>query len=155
MKRHHLSFAVAVLTCLVAVSSPAHAQAQRQHYQQGTGTAPVTLHVPVQLQAMDPAVTGAIVYCRATFHGDVARVQAWAQDTLPLVNGAYNATVDMQLTLSVNAPGEVWDYDCTLSLYDAATKQMYFANYPGGPQWTQAKPGTTPSRQVTGNLTTQ
>ena len=151
MRTHRFVLAIVVL-CAVARVSPAAAQAQRQHYQQASGEADVTIRTPVTLTNLDASVSQAEVYCVATFTGDDARVQAKNQVDVPIAKGAYKGDVSVKLALSVAQPGEKWSYTCKLSLYNGSTKEWAFV---GTLPWSQPQAGTTPSGSNAGTITVQ
>jgi len=149
MKHGHFLAAIAALIVAGAPATSLGAQSQRPT-RQGPGNADVTLRVPLQLQNLNPAATGAIVYCESWTKGGGAH--AWAQDSVPLAQGGYNGTVDVKLSLLVSQPGVKWDYTCQLSFYNATLKT---SSGPGMAPWAMAKTGTTPVSSVSGSVTTQ
>ena len=143
---------VAIVAGTLAFPHRVRAQAVRQMPNAAQpGNADVTLHVPLQLQNMNPSATGAIVFCRVTKSGGGAP-NATAQDTVPLTQGSYSGALDVKVSLQVAQPGEHWDYDCKLSFYSAALKTSV---PPGGAPWAMPKAGTTPVGDATGTITTQ
>lgn len=149
--RHHI-LAIAALVLLGAAQDPLGAQ-QRQLINQSTGPAAVTLHVPLQLQNIDPRATEAVVWCTAKFMGGNSQVpvQTIAADSVPISGGGYNGSVDVKFSL-VSRPGDQWRYDCKLELSSATLKQTYYA---GAAPWTTPKAGTSSSIEVSGTITTQ
>jgi hypothetical protein len=149
-QRHHV-LAIAALVLLGAAHSPLGAQ-QRQLIK-STGPAAVTLHVPLQLQNIDPRATEAVVWCTARFMGGNSQlpVQSIAADSVPISGGSYNGSVDVKFSLA-SRPGDQWRYDCKLELSSATLKQTYYA---GAAPWTTPKAGTSSSIEVSGTITTQ
>lgn len=122
MKHRQYVLVVAAMTITSAFASTVSAQNTRQSINQNQpGNADVTLRVPVQLQNLNPAATLAIVYCKAFASGG-GGPSAWAQDTVPLVQGSYNGSVDVKLSLLASQPNMKWDYTCQLSFYNATLK---------------------------------
>ena len=154
MKQLGDNLIVVALILAGTLASPHRARAQVVRHATNVaqpGNADVTLHVPLQLQNMNPSATGAIVYCRVTKNGGGAPT-ATAQDTVPLTQGGYNGALDVKVSLQVAQPGEQWDYDCKLSFYSLALKTSV---PPGGAPWAMPKAGTTPVGDATGTITTQ
>ena len=147
--RHHAVVAIAALVFLGAAHAPLGAQQRRQL----TGPAQVTLHVPLQLQSLDPRVTEAVVFCKAQLLGDNSQhpLLFFAQDSVPITGGAYDGGVDAKFSLPSRA-GDQWHYDCKLELSSAGLEQTYYA---GAAAWTMPKPGTSSSIEVSGTITTQ
>ena len=143
--------ATALITVATLFSAGSAVAQQRTTVTNPPGNTDVTLHVPLQLQNMNPTATGAIVYCRLTKTGGGAP-NAWAQDSVPLTQGSYNGAVDVKVALTVAQAGENWNYDCKLSFYSTALNTSVG---PGGAAWAMPKSGTTPVGDVAGSITTQ
>lgn len=152
MPYYRVALPVITALCAAAYVSPLAAQAQRQHYQQASGEADVTIRVPLELTNLDASVSQASVYCVGTFQNDDARVQAKNQVNVDVSKGGYKGDVDVKLALSVAASGEKWDYTCKLSLYNGSTKEWSFV---GALPWSQPKAGTTPAAVNSGTIVVQ
>ena len=147
--RHH-TVAIGAFVLLAVGHAPLGAQVQRT--QEAPQPTPLTLHVPLQLQNIDPKAAEAVVFCKAIFLGNNdPHMNQIVQDSVPISGGAYDGSVDLKFSLPWSKLGNKWKYDCRLELSSAALKQTYYA---GLVAWAAPKAGTTSSLEVTGTITT-
>ncbi|CAG1005106.1 hypothetical protein BURK1_03172 [Burkholderiales bacterium] len=96
----------------------------------------VTLRVPVHLQNLHPEVAKLSVGCYITPAG------AFSRTDLPVVNRAFDGTVDVKVAVTDAQSLSATGYKCSLYLFPAAGPGWTPTQAPGAYPPTQAKAGT-------------
>jgi hypothetical protein len=95
----------------------------------------ITFNVPVKLEKLDPQVTGIYVYCY--LHGNAAYPSF---NTVAPVNGGYNGTLQVAITVPTADMGKTDNWSCTLRLNGPGAPAGVAANHPESP-WSKVLPG--------------